>query len=340
MSLLWVLAVLLRERSKIAGIMGIGILIAVVIAFTRTPKYTSSFSFVPQVTQEPLAPGLAGLAGRFGIPLGTMSGQAQSPQFYADLLRTREILGPIAADSFRTSDDSAARVSLSKFLGVSGSSEGLVLENTMRTLRQRVITSSVATRTTGVVTVRVQSKSPTVSQALAERLLVGVNRFNLVTRQSQAAAERQFVEGRLQEAQASLRLAEDALQRFLQANRQFTNSPQLTFQRDRLERNVTLQQQLVTGLVQQYEDARIREVRDTPVITVIERPSRAVRPDPRGRTIILALGTCLAFFVAAGWVLTGDALDRRLKDEDDPAVTLFTREWRRLWTFSNPRSRP
>ncbi len=329
-SLLWILAVLLRERRTILVITGVGVAIALVVALLRVPTYTTTFSFVPQVTQDPGRAGLATLAGQFGLSLGAMTGPAQSPQFYADLLRTREILAPVAADTFSLSDAPSLRVKLPEFLGVSGSNDAVVLDNTMRTLREKVIASNVATRTTGVVTVNVRTRSARVSLRIADRLLLGLNQFNLSTRQSQAAAERRFVEGRLEEARASLRAAEDALQRFLQANRQITNSPQLTFQRDRLERDVTLQQQLVTGLVQQYEDARIREVRDTPVITVIERPAIAVRADPRRRVMTLGAGLFVSLFLAISWALVRDAIYRRRDEGDDPAVALLASEWRRL----------
>jgi uncharacterized protein involved in exopolysaccharide biosynthesis len=49
-------------------------------------------------------------------------------------------------------------------------------------------------------------------------------------------------------------------------------------------------------LAQAYEQARIEEVRDTPVITVIEAPMLPARPDPRpfGRAIAAGLLCALA----------------------------------------------
>ncbi len=297
-STLWLLAVMLRERTTILAVTGIGAVIALVVALLRAPTYTTTFSFLPQATQDASRAGLINLAGQFGLPLGAVTGPSQSPQFYADLLRTRALLAPIAADSFPVSDSGAPRVKLPQFLGVSGSNEALVLENTMRLLRQKVIGSSVATPGSGVVTVTVRTRSPSVSFGVADRLRLGLNQFNLQTRQSQAGAERRFIEGRLADARDSLRTAEDALQRFLQSNRQIENYSQLSFVRDRLQRDLNLKQQLVNGLAQQYEDARIREVRDTPVITVIEQPSVAARSDRGERLMILVTGTTLALFMA------------------------------------------
>jgi uncharacterized protein involved in exopolysaccharide biosynthesis len=273
---------------------------------------------------------LASLAGQFGLSLGAPAGIAQSSQLYGELLRTREVLVPIARDSFPVSATGGERQALSAFLRISGSEEAVVLEKTLRALRTRVIFSTVATRTTGVVSVRVRTRSPGVSLEVANRLLEGVNEFNLVTRQSQAAEERRFTEGRLEAARTSLRAAEDALERFLRTNRQLDNSPALSIERDRLQREVVLRQEVVTRLAQHYEDARIREVRDTPVITIIERPALAAQPDPRGRVMLLAGGTLIAVFAGMVAALLRDGMRRMRAIGTDPAFNQLMREWQQL----------
>ena len=63
-----------------------------------------------------------------------------------------------------------------------------------------------------------------------------------------------------------------------------------------------LKQQVFGTLTQAYEDARIREVRDTPVIAVFETPSVAAVPQPRGRLkstfVGLALGGLVGVLLA------------------------------------------
>lgn len=65
-----------------------------------------------------------------------------------------------------------------------------------------------------------------------------------------------------------------------------------------------MQQQVFTSLNQAYEQTRIDEVRDSPVITVVERPEVPVLPDRRRLMLkgILALmvGGMLGIFVAFG----------------------------------------
>lgn len=300
------IALLLRERATILKFVIAGMVFGLVIALLRPASYTTTFSFIPQANEDAARGGLASLAGQFGINVGSSLGQGQSPEFYADVLRTREVLAAVAHDSIPTDTRGEEKVSIIEFLGVEGSDSAVRLDNAIRALRDELIESEIAS-TTGIVTVKVRSRSAPASLGISERLLDELNRFNLVTRQSQAKAEREFVEERLKESRAALRAAEDELQAFLQANRQIANSPSLTFQRERLAREVAHQQQVVTSLAQQYEEARIREVRDVPVITTIERPALAVRPDSRRLIFTVLAGASAAFFLALALVLARHA---------------------------------
>jgi uncharacterized protein involved in exopolysaccharide biosynthesis len=65
-----------------------------------------------------------------------------------------------------------------------------------------------------------------------------------------------------------------------------------------------MRQQVFTSLSQSFEQARISEVRNTPVITVVERPEEPARPDGRRlklRAIVgLILGGALGVIFAFG----------------------------------------
>ena len=118
-------------------------------------------------------------------------------------------------------------------------------------LLTRIVTARVV-RTSRIVQLSVATEWPSVSLAVATALVSGVNDYNRRTMQGQAAVERRFVEDRLTVARAELREAEDRLERFLVTNRQFGSSPELTFERDRLQRDVLLHQQVFTSLTQSY----------------------------------------------------------------------------------------
>jgi uncharacterized protein involved in exopolysaccharide biosynthesis len=297
----------LRSRWQIAlWMLAGGVLLLLPVLF-KDLTYTATTSFVPQAT-DPTPPGLRSLAGQFGLAVGGAS-STQSPQFYADLLNSPVILAPIAADTFVVREEGGRRRSFLDLMGVEPMSADRRQERGVKVLMR--MTSAKVNRETGVLTLSVTSEWPSVSARIANQLVQGVNGFNLRTRQGQASEERRFTEARLAEARGSLREAENRLQGFLQSNRQVQNSPELSFERDRLQREVGLQQELVTSLAKSYEEVRIREVRDTPVITVIEQASVPTQPNPRGRTKVALLGILLGAFFGVATAVGRRVLQRR-----------------------------
>ncbi len=112
---------------------------------------------------------------------------------------------------------------MADWFDVQGRSATLQRDMTIRKLR-KAVDVGVSVRT-GVVTLRVKTKNPELSERISEQMLSWLNDFNLQKRQSQAAAERKFTEARLDEARRQLREAEDHLLVFMERNRDTRNSP-------------------------------------------------------------------------------------------------------------------
>ena len=275
-SLLFIGSVLLRWRRTIIGLGVVGAALGLAKGLTTTRVYKSAATFIPQGS-EGAASGLALAARTFGISVPS-SGGTWVPQVYVELLRSPDLLGPLALDTVEVAEEGRRRAALMDLLKVRDRAPEMRMELAVRAL-QAIVSASVD-RDMGAVTLSVVTPWPSVSLALVQRLVSGVNQFNLETRKSQAAEERRFVAVQAADAERALREAEDQLQTFLQRNR-VVNSPQLTFARDRLQREVALRQQVYTALVQGLEDAKIREVRDTPVITVLEAPRLPVVGEAR-----------------------------------------------------------
>jgi len=277
LSLLRIVNVVLRGRGLIAGSAVLVAIVVAVVGLARARTYSASASFVPQGRSG--GSNLSGIAAQFGISVQSGEGM-QSPQFYVDLLRSREILRDVVDTRYSVpTDTGAAHGTLADLYGIKERTPALRREAAIERLRSRLSTG--VTPKTGVVTLTVTTPDAALSYQVTERLLALLNKFNLETRQSQAAAERRFAEQRLNEVKEELRAAENRLQAFLQRNRQYRNSPELQFEEDRLSREVSLRQGLYATLAQSYEQAKIDEVRDTPVITLVERPEVPVRADRR-----------------------------------------------------------
>lgn len=318
---LFTLAVtLLRNRWRIVRWMVFGAVVAGLGVYSKPVLYLASASFIPQGNDAGRS-GLAGLAGQLGvvIPAGN---QSESPAFYVRLLGSRVLLEPITRDTFVVQEMGGRRVAFLDLFNIQGATP-TVREEEGVSLLQEIVTASV-NPAGGTVEVSAATVWRSVSLAIVTALVNGVNEFNQRTRQGQAAAERRFVEGRLAVASADLRAAEDRLETFLKTNRQFSNSPELTFAHERIQREVMLKQQVFTSLTQAYEDVRVREVRDTPVITIFETPKVPTQPEPRQRLKRVELGLILGGSVGVLLAFLSDAIARRRK-EDDPNAEEFLR---------------
>jgi uncharacterized protein involved in exopolysaccharide biosynthesis len=254
-------------------------------------SFTARASFVPQISESSQSSRLSSLASQFGIDLGSEAALMSSPGFYRTLILSDEILGAVASRSYELPAGSGRVRPLYEILEVQ---ERTPEETAFRSLRHvRNMTSVEFDRETGVVQVAVQSEWRDLSLQMVETILGLVNEFNVRKRRDQAVAEQEFMQGRLEAAQGRLRASEDALQAFLQRNRQFQGDPQLMFAYDRLRREVDMHNSVYTVVAQAHEQAGLNSLRDTPVITVIQRPFAPPRRDPRGlaaNTLIALLG--------------------------------------------------
>lgn len=308
---------LLRHRWRILRWAFASALITLALVWTRPALYRASASFIPQGADANKS-GLASLAGQFGVTLPNSS-QNLSPDFYLRLLKSRELLGRVARDTLTVPELGGRRVAVEELLDIDPGPPKAREEAAVEELSKRVGAST--SKATSVVEFSVGMEWPSASLAIARTLVNGVNEFNQRTRRDQASAERKFVESRLGVATAELRVAEDRLQQFLQGNRQYA-SPDLQFTRDRLQRDVSLRQGVFTSLMQSYEEVRMREVRDTPVISIIDEPSVTSKPEPRGRFTRTLLGFVVGAVIGAILVFVRDVLDKR-RALGDPSANEF-----------------
>jgi uncharacterized protein involved in exopolysaccharide biosynthesis len=286
---------ILRSRLRIVLFVVVMCLGVLAYGLAKPREYVSDASFSLQGSDPQR---LSGLAAQIGLAIPSNDGP-QSPSYYMELLGSREILLATATSRYSVRQDGkVTNGTLPEVYGIHVPDSAIRYDRALSRLRGAISTNK--SRETGIVKVTVMDRSPVLAQQILTRLIALLNDFNLKTRQSQAANERHFVEQRMTEIGGDLRGAEDRLESFLQRNRgSFASVPDLALEHDRLVRQVSLLQQVYTALSQNYEQARIDEVRDTPAITIIEAPNLPVYPAPRGLlttlllTLILTLGLSL-----------------------------------------------
>ncbi len=274
----------------------LGAAIGVVVALLLPPQYTSSASFIAQGASTSLLPtAFQGIAASMGL------GAARdfSPQFYADLLTSRPVMA--GAVHRRYDIPSHSPTTYVDIYNLGGPDSALALEKALKHLHRRLATR--ADPRTNIITVSVAARDPYLSRDILQALLASLDSLNIGFRREQSRELREFFESRVEAAQQDLGEAEDALRAFLQRNR-VIQTPDLQFEQIRLTRVADLKRAVYMTVVQQFEEAKLQESRNVPILTVLSAPVLPVKRSgpPRRLVVALALGLAFALAYALPWI--------------------------------------
>jgi len=273
-SLVTVGNILLRHRWLLIFSAIFGFVIFAFASYVPYNTYTATTTFAPRSrVQQSLTTSVLSQLGIGG------NGGGAGGAYYMEVIRTPRILGPVvnAKYSFQT-DTGIVNATLVQLYGLGGAPPKNATAGAVNRLGAALKTTAPPGGG-GIMKVSVTTEYAALSALVARRILQEINHFNLQTRQEQASGERQFIEARVAEARMVLSDAENALQNFTSENQVFQPISRLTLEWERLHREVELRQDLYTNLAKALDQAKVDEVRDSPVITVIEAADVPLGPD-------------------------------------------------------------
>ena len=317
----WLAGVLLRWRM-VAAITLLSIVLAVAASFVIPPVYRAKASFVANSSSESKLPGgvsgASGVGGLISQLGGSLGGDpSESPNFYIQLFQSRELLTRIAQSRYpnpRTEapNDSASLIDIMR---IKKDDPRLRMELAIKRLT-KAIQAGFDVKT-NLVALTVDMQWPDLAEQVANRLVEEVSKFNRETRVSRAKSKRQFLESRHDSAQMQLRVAEERQRFFYEQNRGLITSPSLKADEARIRREVDLASDLFLNLQQQLELARLDEINDAALITVIDKaiPPRKAQWPRYGALLFTSTAVGLLFGVLVAGSLAVLA-DWRLRNPD------------------------
>jgi uncharacterized protein involved in exopolysaccharide biosynthesis len=187
---------------------------------------------------------------------------------------------------------------------------------------------------TNLVWFSVDAQWPELSAQIANRLIDLVSTFNKETRVSRAKSKREFLQMRHDSARTALRDAEERQRYFYEQNRGLIVAPSLKFEEQRIHRDAELASDLYINLDRQLEVARIDEINDAALITVIDSAvtPRKARWPRYGVMLFTAtlLGIVAAILLAGSATVMADWRQRNPAAYEDfsSAATTLRRELR------------
>jgi uncharacterized protein involved in exopolysaccharide biosynthesis len=334
----WIAGILYRWRVIPAVTIG-AILIGLAATLIIPPVYRANASFVANSSSNSKLQGggaasspLSGILGQLGGGIG--GDPSESPNFYVQLLTSRELLTRLLHSRFpnpRTENprDSA---SLLTILQIKKSDPQAQMEVAVKNMT-RAIGAGLDPKT-NFVWFSVDAQWPELTAQIANRLIDLVSTFNRETRVSRAKSKREFLQMRHDSARTALRDAEERQRYFYEQNRGLILAPSLKFEEQRFHRDAELASDLYINLDRQLEVARIDEINDAALITVIDSAvtPRKARWPRYGVMLFTAtlLGIIAATLLAGSATVMADWRQRNPAAYEDfhSAVTTLKRELR------------
>ena len=154
-------------------------------------------------------------------------------------------------------------------------------------------------RRTGLIQVNIEMESPNLAAEVAN--FIGSEIQSYIQKQNtvKAVKEKLFIRGRLVVVKGELEKLEEDLKEFKERNRGYEVSPELFMIYSQKFREAEAKQQVYVTLQQQLELARISEVKQTPIINILDEARPPVSKSRPNRAIISLLSLLAGFLFGA-----------------------------------------
>ncbi|MBL1214491.1 MAG: hypothetical protein HND52_14130 [Ignavibacteriae bacterium] len=305
------------KRKQFLIFNGVVAVLAVIgLLLFAKPYYTSTVSILPDYgNQSSVMSSLSGLASMAGINIGEIA----PTEIYAHLLKSEKVMRPIITKKYMT-EKFADSVNLNEYFEMETVDEEMPNEwqerdiflQTYTYLIENMISTDVE-RVTTILTVSVKSPEPVLSAQVANNLVIALDDYITKNRQSYAREQSEYLFTRIKEVKDSLTYYEDELKEFSEKNRLISSSPQLLLEQNRLQRKVDVTQTVYLELATQYELIKLEEVKDAPVVNVMENAEPLIEKTGPRRAIMLIIIMFFSSILSGAYLIIKDDMVRYLK---------------------------
>ncbi|MEZ4388698.1 MAG: hypothetical protein R3D98_14240 [Candidatus Krumholzibacteriia bacterium] len=234
-------------------------------SFTISAAHTARSTLLPNLESG----NGAGLLGSFDFIRSLASVSSPREDFYEAILTSDTMLDLVLEQPW-TADGQP--IDLFELLGVEASTPATARqrERLRQKLRHQVISFS-KDQLTSFMTLRVElPRYPALAADVCNFLIERLEDFNRRFHQEHSRQQRVFLAGRVAELEAEMHAAEDSLSTFMERNRGYASSPQLTREFNSLYRDSEALGRTWLELRSQYELARIEEHKNLSSINVLD----------------------------------------------------------------------
>jgi len=285
-----------EKRIFLAKLIAAALVGSLIVVLILPSKYTAKVVLLPSGKQDKVG-FLSGLAGSLGLDLsGATSGLESSSLLYPDILKSR-IIGEAVLSKRYGYTDGKKRIdkTLLEYLKAGDLEKGL-----KKLAKLRQVSMDVKT---GIISLEATTTNRELSALVANQFTAELERYNHSKRKTKALNNQLNIERRLDSVKVELAKAEDALEAFLENNRNFaiSDDPELNRKVAALKREAVIKSETYATLIQQFELAKIETEKEIPIVQVLDTAVPPIKKSGPKPVLIVLLTT--VFALASGLLL-------------------------------------
>jgi len=265
---------------------------AIVYVLLAEPQYEASVKLYKKTAKEGTSSRLQGLAAQFGMG-GAIGGTSEFN--IKDLMASRRLNKKIIYKDWENEKFNEP-VNLIEYWEIEGETKEQKFLSAYNSLKNKITVNK--DEETQLITITVMMGEAQLAADIGNYLTTLIEEYVQNEQKTTTKQNLQYIEKRLETVKNELRKAENELKQFRERNRVISESPQLQMEMGRLQRKVTIKQEVYLTLQKEREMAEIELVKETPVINVLDD---AIKPEQRAkpkRKLIVIVGTFAGFFLS------------------------------------------
>jgi tyrosine-protein kinase Etk/Wzc len=303
------LHILWDSRKLIVKVTGIVTILAIVISLILPKSYKSTSVLIPD-TDESKMMGLAGLSNLASM-VGLNIGNSDPEKLYPAVIQSEAVLREVIYAKYKT-EKFDSTVNLIEYWKIDEDSPVRDFEVALKKLQDNLDIDY--DRATSIVTISDWMREPQLAADVLSNTVAELDKFFRTKRITSATEQRKWIEVRLGQVKDDLAKSEDKLEEFRKVNRATMNSPELQMAEARLIREVDINSAEYVELKRQYEIIKIQEIKNTPVINVMDAARPAGKKDKPKRLFIVLACFVLSFGGVVTYVYVKHELENDIRD--------------------------
>ena len=276
----YILDIMNKYYKYIFSILLLAVFLSIIYCIVTTPLYKSTVSMYPSYKKNNMSNAMGGVLG-LANNMGFNIFDTKDNNFdFQDILNSKKLKKSIILNDWNTNN---GKNNLVKYWKVEKDglftklkkSFGLLKDNddnyyndiSIDIFNSRL---KVVKQESGLIFVTVYMEEKQLSADIVNYIASWIDMYISKEMNVQATKNREFIEQRLESAKAELFISEEKYSAFLKQHSIASDDPETLLEKARLLRNIEVNQEVYVTLKQQYELNKIEELKERPVLNILD----------------------------------------------------------------------